>query len=313
MISSTHSNVERTNSKGDFARSESNKYSSLTTSRTAKSQTGPFLSAAITQKKMAPGIAAAVKSGRSTSSLSSKEAEYQAWKRRKNYNPLRSAAAANGTAKKEVQRASSNSTPRPATAANTSQNVAGSSARRITSVDEAEIEDNIHRSASFHYPDGFSRVQHNVFTSEDEDCDSASVQPRLYEVNDDELVLAIGRVPSLENGVYHSNRKPGMRSSPSRGSPSRLETLDNLVISTIFSVSTKLCLTSGKLIRKLQENTTDKEQLTYLDTLLYVLEDVEPEVSPSKKTSRELAGTLRNLKKIEQALQTLDRLSEQDL
>lgn len=42
-----------------------------------------------------------------------------------------------------------------------------------------------------------------------------------------------------------------------------------------------------------------------------MLEDVEPEVSPSKKTSRELAGTLRNLKKIEQALQTLDRLSEQ--
>jgi len=30
-----------------------------------------------TQKKMAPGVAAAVKSGRSTSSLSSKEAEYQ--------------------------------------------------------------------------------------------------------------------------------------------------------------------------------------------------------------------------------------------
>merc|ERR1712061_719094 len=31
--------------------------------------------------------------GRSTSSLSSKEAEFQAWKRRKNYNPMRSATA----------------------------------------------------------------------------------------------------------------------------------------------------------------------------------------------------------------------------
>ena len=38
---------------------------------------------------------------------------------------------------------------------------------------------------------------------------------------------------------------------------------------------------------------------------LYVLEDVDPPMSPSKKTSRELAGTLRNLKKVEQALQTL--------
>lgn len=47
---------------------------------------------------------------------------------------------------------------------------------------------------SFHYPDGFSRVQHNVFTSEDEDCDSGMVQPRLYEVNDDELVRDINDI-----------------------------------------------------------------------------------------------------------------------
>ena len=45
---------------------------------------------------------------------------------------------------------------------------------------------------------------------------------------------------------------------------------------------------------------------------MYVLEDIDPPVSPSKKTSRELAGTLRNLKKVEQALQTLER-SETDL
>ena len=47
---------------------------------------------------------------------------------------------------------------------------------------------------------------------------------------------------------------------------------------------------------------------------LYVLEDVEPPISPSKKTSRELAGTLRNLKKVEQALQTIERCGiEQDM
>ena len=45
---------------------------------------------------------------------------------------------------------------------------------------------------------------------------------------------------------------------------------------------------------------------------LYVLDDIDPPMSPSKKTSRELAGTLRNLKKVEQALQTLER-SETDL
>jgi hypothetical protein len=49
---------------------------------------------------------------------------------------------------------------------------------------------------------------------------------------------------------------------------SRLEALDNLVISTVFSVSTKLCLSSAKLIRRLQDSTDDKEQLAYLDTLV---------------------------------------------
>merc|ERR1712203_827755 len=37
--------------------------------------------------------------GRSTSSLSSKEAEFQAWKRRKNYNPMRSVTASTSSSK----------------------------------------------------------------------------------------------------------------------------------------------------------------------------------------------------------------------
>ena len=39
---------------------------------------------------------------------------------------------------------------------------------------------------------------------------------------------------------------------------------------------------------------------------LYILDDVDAPVSGTKKSSRELAGTLRNLKKVEQALQTID-------
>ena len=48
---------------------------------------------------------------------------------------------------------------------------------------------------------------------------------------------------------------------------------------------------------------------------LYVLEDTNPPASPAKKTSRELSGTLRNLKKIEQALQMLDsvHVGDEDL
>ena len=89
-------------------------------------------------------------------------------------------------------------------------------------------------------------------------------------MNDDELVLAIGHVPPhLEKmESFSRSTKVQSRTSPSRTSPSKLEALDNLVISTIFSMSTKLCYSSGKLIRRMQEGTEDKEQLAYLDTLV---------------------------------------------
>jgi hypothetical protein len=185
------------------------------------------------------------------------------------------------------------------------------------------------RSASFHYPDGTSRVTHSVYSSED-DFEDDDEEPRLYEVNEDELFLAYD-----SGGVIAPKRKPSSprcsaAASTTSGSSSKLEALDNLVISTIFSVSTKLCMMSGKLVRSLQERTSDKEEEAMLETLvsyiciwfglqtraltinsffktlkvscllyfcllfqLYVLEDVDPPVSPSKKTSRELAGTLR--------------------
>ena len=163
---------------------------------------------------------------------------------------------------------------------------------------------NLLRSASFHYPDGLSRVQLNVYTSEDDDDSQVGVNGEfpagLYEVNEDELILTIGGgvndtgSESVASMRPYNNKTPSeartispnsmthwppsshpiqpshkmTRSSPSRGSSSKLEALDNLVISTIFSVSTKLCLTSSRLMRRLQEQATDKEQLDYLDTLV---------------------------------------------
>ena len=47
------------------------------------------------------------------------------------------------------------------------------------------------RSASFHYPDGTSRITHSVYSSEEDfNDDEDDDEPRLYEVNDDELFLA---------------------------------------------------------------------------------------------------------------------------
>ena len=41
-----------------------------------------------------------------------------------------------------------------------------------------------------------------------------------------------------------------------------------------------------------------------------MLEDIDLPPSPAKKTSRELSGTLRNLKKIEQALEMMKKLMD---
>jgi len=260
-------------------------------------------------------------------SLSSKEAEFQAWKRRKNYDPRRSASKRTNPAANQQppvtnhRKVSSPPTPIRRGTITIPRTVNGRPhpAASLMSTEPFSSQDaNLLRSASFHYPDGMSRVQLNVYTSEDDDDSQTGGGERgefpsgLYEVNEDELILTIGGNndcgssggaasmvsynPKFSSASESGNRtiSPNsishwpqsthpmvmpsstshtklMRSSPSRGSSSKLEALDNLVISTIFSVSTKLCLTSGKLMRRLHEQTTDKEQLDYLDTLVGIV------------------------------------------
>ena len=42
----------------------------------------------------------------------------------------------------------------------------------------------------------------------------------------------------------------------------------------------------------------DEDKASTLETVIYLLEDLDLPPSPAKKTSRELSGTLRNLKKM---------------
>ncbi len=219
---------------------------------------------------------------RSSSSLSSREAEFQAWKRRKNYNPMASAGgspvrrvpgAASATGGSKINSSTNNSSSRSITAQQ--PNTRGHSAK--TSNDNSSQPQH-KRSASFHYPDGSSRITHSVYSSEDDFDDNLDdlddQEPRLYEVNDDELFLAYD-----SGGVVHPNRRSPARrgAGPVKSSSStastasnghKMEALDNLVISTIFSMSTKLCMMSGKLVRNLQQNAENKEEAAMLETLV---------------------------------------------
>jgi len=328
--------------------------------------------------------------GRSTSSLSSREVEFQAWKRRKNYDPRRSArsggtAANMSTSLTTASPRTAKTRPTPPTpvqramarvSSGSSRNRAAAGVAALSEEESSGVAAMNRRSASFHYPDGLSRVNRNVYTSEDDGDEEgadeeeeedmprfASLQqqdylwqrqePRsIHEVSDDEFILAIGNGGA--HGGSHSGNlllKPTTRPSSGQtkpssrgvgvgsGSQSRMEALDNLVISTVFSLSAKLCRSSSVLVRgaqcRLQDATAEEEERrAIMDTMvrveqidhiskshrynagsflqLYVLEDTDPPPSPSKRTSRELAGTLRNLKKVEQALQILEECNRFD-
>ena len=209
---------------------------------------------------------------------------FQAWKRRKNYNPMRSATAsivsskgsATGSPTTTTAAAISGSHHRGSPKVNVSKTHSSSMAASAPEDNGSKIHK---RSASFHYPDGTSRVTHSVYSSEEDFNDEDDLddeEPRLYEVNDDELFLAYdsGGVVAPRRHAVNSRRTPtrgsGAGSTSSTQSGSKLEALDNLVISTIFSVSTKLCLLSGKLVKSVQERTSDKEEEAMLQTLVRI-------------------------------------------
>ena len=56
----------------------------------------------------------------------------------------------------------------------------------------------------------------------------------------------------------------------------------------------------------------DEDKASTLETVIYLLEDLDLPPSPAKKTSRELSGTLRNLKKIEQSMEMMKKLLQPD-
>ena len=96
--------------------------------------------------------------GRCNSTLSPKEAEYQAWKRRQTYKPghLASQRPRNQSPITSITAAAAFKTEQK-----TSQNESVSQCRKSSRSKNVlhETSDNLQRSASFHYPDGLHKIQ----------------------------------------------------------------------------------------------------------------------------------------------------------
>ena len=134
-----------------------------------------------------------------------------------------------------------------------------------------------------------------------------------YYLDDDELILPIQSSHSnMSQRSLYSTRSPQVSPNKSR---SKLEALDSLVISTIHNVSNKLCSSSAAVLRQaaLVFPHQDEDRASTLETVIYLLEDLDLPPSPAKKTSRELSGTLRNLKKIEQSMEMMKKLLEPEV
>lgn len=270
---------------------------------------------------------------RSTSSLTSREAEFQAWKRRKEYNPL---AAARKTSSPGTSRGSSaSSQPKSAYSPSPTEPLHNPPQHhRVRQMTQSLVMEDggslpIHRSGSFHYPG--TKSGRGPATSEDDSgddygsgCDSSAAEGggslranrKHFYLDDDELILPIGRPHGsqarLADRSLYGSASLSPQVSPSKSRTKQLEALDNLVISTIYNVSSKLCASSSSVLRKtvavLPEQ--EEEQASTVETVLYLLDDVDLPSTPAKKTSRELSGTLRNLKKVEQALELLNKVLE---
>ncbi|XP_065343321.1 centrosomal protein of 170 kDa-like isoform X3 [Cloeon dipterum] len=260
---------------------------------------------------------------RSSSNLCSKEMEFQNWKRRKNYDPMK--AAAEG--KKKAAAAKN--------PASQGTDVMTQSAIVITqSSPTSSPVNSILRSASFHGTGAMASMtssRGSNATSEDEATLSAdedlaeksnsSISPRHMRVLTSSPMRAVSQPPdhlsprkkSLDETLEGGSSRGFVRNTTptsSVRSRGKFEALDNLVIAAIHGFSNKIKGSSHNVLGKLrvlfQE---DQDKVLMLEDALNLLEESEPTTSsPNKSPSKELSGTLRNLKKLEHVFNVLDEV-----
>ncbi|EFX86641.1 hypothetical protein DAPPUDRAFT_307901 [Daphnia pulex] len=350
--------------------------------KVSKSQSGHLPSPSqqvIASPPQPPHVTGARKS-RSNSTLSSKEAEFQNWKRRKNYDPMK--AAAEGKKKEAARRAqtttltmsqsmigtvtsmvsspsSQSPSPPPRTIIRSASfTCVNNSKARSAGMDGAGQQskyNNNSRRTSHHKPSSM----HNsalLYSSDDENemlyspPKKASPKPspmttRKYmglnlmqtssHNSPPSLPADFSDLASVMSNDVDLTSSPGsprrklymedgllMRTSASNSSlraRTKLEALDNLVISTIYGMSAKIRSNAESLMRKLRpQYVDDLERLGLIDDALNRLSDCASEspihsMTAGRSSSRELSGTLKVMKRVEQVFQALDQVLFEDV
>jgi len=241
------------------ARSESSGYNS-------RQETGRLS----TRKKQVSQATLSKGPSRSSSSLTSREADFQAWKRRKEYKPFNSSSrSSQGTRPAYSEKQTPPNPP-------CKQPLMMTQSLKINPQSQS-----IQRANSFHQ-ENMNKVKMRAVqeNSEDSGCTTYRTSDDYY-LDEDELILPI--FPQEKQIVD----RPGKNTT-------KLSSLDTLVISTTHNVSSKLCQAAAKIIRKAAQQVPeeDEDQRLTMETITFLLEDTHTPSNYRNKTSVELAGAI---------------------
>ncbi|KAF6215522.1 hypothetical protein GE061_010277 [Apolygus lucorum] len=232
--------------------------------------------------------------GRSNSTLSSKEVEFQNWKRRKNYDPMK--AAAEGKKKDAAAKKPAAVPTTPATTETICQDPVPVSSPKSTA-------SSVLRSASFHgHGTRQSLVTGPSSSEEEEEEITLSAEEEEWPTPPQAPKTSLENTPRGSRVSLYSNNSNSPRARH------KLEGVDNLVVSAISGISNKLRVNASTLLKKLRY-LYDEENDKYkcLSNELAQLELLgETTGSPQKSSSRELALTLKNLKRLDTTLKVLN-------
>ncbi|CAG7827518.1 unnamed protein product [Allacma fusca] len=230
---------------------------------------------------------------RSNSTITSRDIEMENWKRRKSYDPLKSAGMGISSKRVEeikrkgIETGGSTSSTKPTPAVATKSPSVASMARQLrASPAQFEAAESTTPASSIH--------SHSP-TPYDHCCGSDYVRVHDW--------------LQLQQQLTRS-------SCETTSSPRKFEALDTLVISTIFSLSNKVRNLSLGLLKKIHPAQQDDENSALIEEMITQLSEMttgHTDKQGQKSSSKELSGILKNVKKIEQVILVLDRvLCDQD-
>lgn len=234
--------------------------------------------------------------GRSNSTLSSREVEFQNWKRRKSYDPMK--AAAEGKKKEAAKKATMSSSMTQ-------------SSIMPSEVSSSSMQNPVLRSASFHGTAGLTpkyisseEEEEEVTLSADESSPMFGQPPLPAAPLSPSKALLEGAFGGSRASLYSNTSNSSLRGR------NKLEALDSLVMAAVCSLSNKLRGSSCNLLKKLRYlYEEDSDRAGKLSAVIEVLENSASPNSPQTKSpSKELSGTLKNLKRMENVFKVLDEV-----